>query len=176
MAALLRDGAALPGGHFVPRQVQTLKPEPGYTPLGAMVGLAFGQLPVETLASLAKQGGLRMTPWRMLLVESAREFPGVAGIITDPADPLLRIIACTGAPACPQGLSRTRPIAQALAPHLPYGAFLHVSGCAKGCAHPKAAPLTVTATETGFDLIRDGRASDTPDQRGLSAEDIIKAF
>ena len=176
MSALLREGAALPTGHIVPRQVQTLKPDPGYTPLGAMIGLAFGQLPVETLASLAKQGGLRLTPWRMLLVESAREFPGVAGIITDPADPLLRVVACTGAPACPQGLSPTRPIAAALAPHLPADTFLHVSGCAKGCAHPKPAPLTVTATHAGFDLIRNGRAADAPELTGLTPEDIIKAI
>ena len=68
MAALLGQGTALPEGFIIPRQTQTYLPAPGYTPLGAMVGLAFGQLPVETLASLAKQGSLRMTPWRMVLV------------------------------------------------------------------------------------------------------------
>lgn len=174
MAQLLADGAALPPDHFVPRQKQTYVPAPDYTPLGAMVGLAFGQLPVETLASLAKQGGLRLTPWRMILVESAREFPGVKGLITDPADPLLRVVACTGAPACPQGLVETRPLARALAPALAPDQFLHVSGCAKGCAHPKPAPLTVTATEDGLDLIKDGRASDTPAHTGLSAADITE--
>ncbi|NNK17101.1 MAG: precorrin-3B synthase [Sulfitobacter sp.] len=176
MAALLRDGATLPGDHFIPRQKQTHVPAPGYTPLGAMVGLAFGQLPVETLASLAKQGGLRMTPWRMLLVESARELPGVEGIITDPNDPLLRVIACTGAPRCAQGLAKTRALARTLAPHLKDGTYLHVSGCAKGCAHPKPAPLTVTATPDGLDLIRDGRADDASDRAGMTPEDIIKAL
>ena len=90
MAELLQDGAILPIDHFVPRQSQTHVSEPGYTPLGAMIGLENGRLPVETLASLAKQGGLRMTPWQMLLVESARDLPGIEGIITDPADPKLR--------------------------------------------------------------------------------------
>ncbi|NNE51401.1 MAG: precorrin-3B synthase [Sulfitobacter sp.] len=176
MARLLTDGASLPSGFIVPRQVQDYVPEPGYTPLGAMVGLAFGQLPVETLASLAKQGGLRMTPWRMLLVESARRLPDVPGLITDPSDPLLRVTACTGAPRCAQGLARTRPLARKIAPHMAADQFLHISGCAKGCAHPKAAPLTVTATATGLDLICDGRADDAPAATGLTPEDIIKAI
>lgn len=176
MSRLLADDTPLPPGYFVPRQPQTFDPAPGYTPLGAMVGLAFGQLPLETLASLAKQGGLRLTPWRMILVESARELPEVEGLITDPADPLLRVTACTGAPACAQGLAQTRPIAADLAPHLKPGQHLHVSGCAKGCAHPKPCAVTITATDTGFDLIRNGRASDAPDQTGLTPQDIIKAL
>lgn len=85
MSALLHDGIALPADHLVPRQQQTYTPRPGATPLGAMIGIVAGQLPVNTLASLAKQGGLRLTPWRMLLVESARAIPKVKGVITDPA-------------------------------------------------------------------------------------------
>ncbi|MGJ8617974.1 MAG: precorrin-3B synthase, partial [Sulfitobacter sp.] len=75
MASLLANGMTLPHGFDVPRQSQTYVPKPGHTPLGAMVALAFGQLNAETLATLAKHGGLRMTPWRMMLVESARELP-----------------------------------------------------------------------------------------------------
>jgi precorrin-3B synthase len=45
--------------------------------------------------------------------------------------------------------------------------LLHVSGCAKGCAHPGVAPLTLVATSAGFDLIRDGSASATPTLSGL---------
>jgi len=176
MAALVASAAALPPGHIVPRQQQTYEPAPGYTPIGAMVGLAFGQLRVETLAALAKHGGLRMTPWRMLLVESARRLPDIDGLITDAADPLLRIVACTGAPACAQGHIETRPLARELAPLLPVGAVLHVSGCAKGCAHPKATPLCVTGTAEGLNLIREGRASDAPALTGLSAQDLTKAL
>ncbi len=176
MAHLLAAGQALPEGHFVPRQTQSYVARPGYTPLGAMVGLAFGQLQVDMLASLAKHGGLRMTPWRMLLVESARQLPVIEGLITDPDHPLLRIVACTGAPRCPQGYVETRPIARTLATALPADQFLHVSGCAKGCAWPKVAPITVTGTPDGLDLIEDGRASDAPTRSGLSLEDISKAI
>jgi precorrin-3B synthase len=35
-----------------------------------------------------------------------------------------------------------------------------VSGCAKGCAHPKAADLCLVATAIGFDVIANGRAQD----------------
>lgn len=172
MAQVLAAGAQLPPGFIVPRQKQTYGPRPGFTPLGAMVGLAFGQLPARTLAALAKHGGLRLTPWRMLLVESARQLPKVPGVITDPADPLLRVVACTGAPDCPNGLARTRPLARSLAGQLAEGQFLHVSGCARGCAYPQAAALTVTATREGFNLVRGGLASDPPDASNLDAADL----
>lgn len=176
MGSLLAHHATLPSGFDAPRQSQTYIPKPGHTPLGAMVALAFGQLSAETLATLAKHGGLRMTPWRMLLVESARELPQIDGIITDPNDPLLRVVACTGAPRCMQGHGPTRDVGRALAPHVPRGKLLHVSGCAKGCAHPKKAVLTITATPTGYDLIRDGTAADAPDQTNLTPDTLIKAI
>ena len=176
MAQLLAVGKGLPDGFIVPRQTQAYGPVPGPTPQGIMVGLAFGQMSVETLAGIAKHGGLRMTPWRMLLVENARDVPGVDGLITDPQDPLLRVVACTGAPDCTQGFAETRPLARTLAPHLAADQLLHVSGCAKGCAHPNAAARTVTATERGFALVRDGKAGDTPDLLLSSSQDIIKAL
>tara|TARA_R110002072_G_scaffold12511_9_gene53938 strand:+ start:8445 stop:9584 length:1140 start_codon:yes stop_codon:yes gene_type:complete len=174
MVGLLSAGVDLPPGFFVPRQIQTYVPKPGRTPMGAMVAFAFGQMTAETLATLAKHGGLRMTPWRMLLVESARQLPQIGGIITDPDDSLLRVVACTGAPGCVQALGPTRDVARVLAPHVPAGQVLHVSGCAKGCAHPTTAPLTITATETGYDLIRDGTAADVPDQNDLTPDTLIK--
>lgn len=171
MKALVARGT-VPQGAFVPRQQGTYQPKPGYTPNGAIVGLAFGQMHVETLSSLAKHGGLRMTPWRLLLVESARNLPQIDGVLTDPDDPLLRITACTGAPRCPQGLGETRSLGRALAPHLGATQSLHISGCTKGCAHPRPAPLTVTAQADGFALIRDGKAGDPPAHTGLSPDDL----
>ncbi|MGB3245505.1 MAG: precorrin-3B synthase [Sulfitobacter sp.] len=176
MSALLANGKPVPSGHNVKRQSQTYVPVPGPTPLGALVGFAFGQLQVQTLSSLAKHGGLRMTPWRMVLVESAQELPDIDGLITDAADPLLRVVACTGAPRCPQGFIETRPLARALSARIPMGELCHVSGCAKGCAHPKIAQLTVTGRPDGLSLIRNGSADDLPAQTGLSLSDIIKAI
>jgi precorrin-3B synthase len=121
------------------------------------VALEFGQIHASLLAALATHC-LRVTPWRMLLVEGvARHHPG---LIVTQDDPRLRVTACTGAPGCPQGLQPTRDLARILAPQVPQGQHLHVSGCAKGCAHPKPADLCLVATAAGFDIIPNGRASD----------------
>ncbi len=117
----------------------------------------------ETLAALAALGDLRVTPWRMLLVRGAAVMPDLPGLIRDAADPLRRVVACTGAPGCPQGLGPTRALARALAGRVPREGLLHVSGCAKGCAHPGRAALTLVARPGGYDVIRDGTAADTPE-------------
>jgi precorrin-3B synthase len=163
MAALIARGARPPESltGTEPPATQMPRPAPGLHAAGALVALAFGQMQAATLEALATAGhDLRLTPWRMVLLEGAVTLPAIAGLITDPQDPLLRVIACTGAPACPQALAPTRPLALQLAPLVPQGGTLHVSGCAKGCAHPARAPLTLTATSAGFAVIRNGRASD----------------
>ena len=137
-------------------------PPPGAHPMGLLAAFAFGALDAETLDALAGTGAeLRLTPWRMLLAMGLRAAPALPGLVTDPADPLLRVAACVGAPACPQGLGATRPLARALAPFVPKAGFLHVSGCAKGCAHPTPAPLTLVAERGGFAPVR-GAAGDRP--------------
>jgi precorrin-3B synthase len=126
-----------------------------------------------TLSTLAALGhDLRLTPWRMLFLVGATELPAIPGLITDPADPILRVTACTGAPGCPQALGETRALARRLAPLLPNDLTLHLSGCAKGCAHPGPCDLTLTATAEGYDLIRNGSASDTPSLTGLAPQAI----
>ena len=176
MAALLASGAALPDGFTHPRQIQCYQPVPKQTARGALVGVAFGQMTADSLKALAATGALRLTPWRMLLAEGAQSDPKVEGMLTDPADPLLRVIACTGAPDCAQALSPTRPMAAQLAAALPKDQVLHISGCAKGCAHPKMATRTVVATQQGFDLVKDGRASDLPFASFTTLNDLKKAL
>jgi precorrin-3B synthase len=155
-------------------------PGPGLLPEGALVALAFGQMQAETLLALASLGHvIRPTPWRMLFLAGATGLPPIPGLITDAADPILRITACTGAPGCPQALGDTRALARALAPALRPGQSLHISGCAKGCAHPGPAPTVLTATGQGHDLILNGTASTTPHLRhlGLQAiQDHLKAL
>lgn len=176
MRAVFRRDGSLPHDHFVPPLQQGYRPAPGPTKQGFMAGVAFGQMRADTLAALAEHGALRLTPWRMVLVEGAHDLPPLNGIITDPNDPLLRIVACAGTAGCAQAMIETRGLATALAPSLPTGTILHVSGCTKGCAHPKPAPLTVTGTPNGLSLIRDGRASDIPSHTGLTAAQLTKAI
>jgi precorrin-3B synthase len=172
MATLIARGLVPPNCTIDPADALPT-PLPGLFPDGALVALAFGQMRAETLHALAAlDRELRPTPWRMLLIVGATEFPAIPGLITDPSDPILRISACTGAPACPQALGDTRTLARHVAPHLAATQTLHISGCAKGCAHPAPAELTITATGQGYDLIRNGTASDTPSLKGLSPQAI----
>ena len=81
--------------------------------------------------------------------------------------------ACAGAPGCRRGttpvLDHAARLAKLLAPG--DGVALHVSGCAKGCAHPGPAPLTLVAAEGRYALIVDGTASDAPVASGLDPEE-----
>src|SRR5581483_4290649 len=134
------------------------------------VAAALGQITHTALRYLGvRSRALRMTPWRMILVEGLHQMPDCEGIITAADDPLLRATACTGAPRCMQAQAETRMLAAVLAPRVAADASLHISGCAKGCAHSGNATITLVATEKGFDLIRNGSVRDTPALRGLSS-------
>ncbi len=145
---------------------------PGLHPMGTLVGLEFGQMQAETLAGLAGFGDLRVTPWRMLMIEGLTALPDLPSLIVAADDPRRRVIACTGAPGCLQGQAAVRPLARRLAALVPPGKTLHVAGCAKGCAHPAAADITLVATPQGYDLIRQGSAQGVPEVRGLGGDRI----
>lgn len=176
MAAHIGAGATPPQTLGEAKPARSLAtPHPGHFPQGAMFGVAFGQMTHATLGNLGdRAGGLRMTPWRMMLAEGMREMPVEQEFITQADDPILRVVACSGAPRCRQAHADTRAIAAALAPHIAAGARLHVSGCAKGCAHAGPASITLVATSEGFDLVRRGSTRDAPVLRGLSGENILK--
>lgn len=139
----------------------------GRVPLGYLAAVQFGQLPATTLAALAELAHLRLTPWRSVLLEGVDAIPAMPDLITRADDPRLRVHACTGAPGCGQAAGATRPLARVLAASLPADRTLHVSGCAKGCAHPAAA-LTVVAAANGYNLIQHGSAAAPPDWVGLT--------
>jgi precorrin-3B synthase len=143
------------------------------------VGLPFGRIAAPDLIAFAEASGaraLRGAPGRVLLAigvpdaAALRERAAALGLITDADDPRRRVAACPGTPGCASALLDTRALAAALAPCVPRDGVLHVSGCAKGCAHPRAAPVTVVGTPRGPGLIRNGRAGDTV-ARHLDLED-----
>ena len=153
-------------------------PKPGSYGGGTLVAFAFGQVRAEKFAWLAKAGGsIRITPWRMVYFSSGlkrrRGLHHDRDFITAPDDPLLNVVACTGAPGCPQALGPTRALARHLAPLVPQGKLLHVSGCAKGCAHPGPAPATLTATaHDRYDLIQNDTAAGPPARPATDAEHL----
>lgn len=148
----------------------------GYLACG--IGLAFGHAEANALerfadtAAAAGGRGLRTAPNRSLLVvgvtrESAARLLSAAaqfGFVTRADDPRRHVIACAGAPLCASAYIPARAIAPdiaaAAAPHLNDGLIIHVSGCAKGCAHPGAAPLTVVGTPGDCALVANGSARD----------------
>jgi precorrin-3B synthase len=148
-------------------------PEPGQTPSGPLVGAPFGQIPAQALADLihaSRAHALRVTPWRLFLLEggSTTQAPG---FVTTPDDPSLRTDACPGAPFCPQAQVETRDIARQLAARV--RGTLHVSGCAKGCAHPGPASITLVGRQGRFDLVKQGRVGDEPVKRDLTIETLL---
>ena len=160
-------------------------------PCGAFgIGLPFGQIEAATLTALADlaerhgDGTLRMTPWRALLIAGvdAKEEAALAaraealGLITDAADPRRAIAACPGKPACACATVETRADAARLAGRGAVAPLVHVSGCAKGCAHAGSAELTLVGANGLYNLVIAGRAGDRPVASGLSLEDAISAF
>lgn len=141
---------------------QPARPLIGQMANGWAVALPFGMITAGQLSALAV-ADLRLTPDRGLLIEGLTDPPLLQGLILAPDDPLLRSHACTGAPVCPQALGDARALARKLAPQLPAGKVLHVSGCAKGCAHSRPADLTFTATAQGWARIANGRADGVAD-------------
>jgi len=88
------------------------------------------------------------------------------GLSSDADDPVNRIAVCAGAGGCASAFFRTRDAAAALiaeAPALLDGRHIvHLSGCAKGCAHPAPAALTLVGTPIGYGLVVNGSASAEP--------------
>ena len=154
-------------------------PEPGSHAAGMVIGAAFGQFDATELARLlddSEAPAIRVTPWRMLLLEGVGDVPA-GPFITAPGDPLLGVDACPGAPFCASASVETRPLARKLAARLARDAAgpggLHVSGCAKGCARARPAARTLVGRDGRFDLVEDGCAGDPPNRTGLSPDDLV---
>ena len=146
---------------------------PGPRADGFLLGVAFGSMTEAALRGLLDQTGAQeivLTPWRMMLL------PGVTearrpGFVTAPGGRLLATHACPGAPGCASATVQTRALAMALAART--NGSLHVSGCAKGCALPRTADVTLVGRDGAFDLVRAGASWDEPARRGLSPDDLM---
>lgn len=120
--------------------------------------LSAGQL--RGLAALAEHRGdasLRLTPWQGVLLPNiaSADAPSVLhgleslGLLSDPAAPLARLIACTGSHGCARALADTKGDALRLAGLLPLdteASAIHLSGCPRSCAAAHTASFTLLAT------------------------------
>ena len=117
---------------------------------------------------------MRAAPGRVLMIvgltqQMTSSFAAAAaalGFIVRADDPRRHVIACAGAPICASAVIAARAIAPQIAataaPHLEGSFKIHISGCAKGCAHPAPAALTIVGTSAGCALISNGSTRDTP--------------
>ena len=142
------------------------------------IALPFGSMPAQNLIELAAQAvnlgatEIRLAPGRALLFlglsapSSLQSSAATLGFVTSPTDPRTRIAACPGTPACASGRIATRAMAETIATESPElfdtSLTLHISGCAKGCAHPGTAALTLVGDENGAGLVVDGTAKALP--------------
>ncbi|MHB8283747.1 MAG: hypothetical protein ACYDD1_03635 [Caulobacteraceae bacterium] len=150
---------------------------------GFDLGVVFGALSsasLRTVADLADHygdGRIRLLPERRLrlckvmpdrraaLSQAALD----AGFAVHTADPRSRLRACIGRQGCERTQADVRADALSLAALLTGTAILHVSGCSKGCAHPRAAEVTLAATGVDrYDLILNGAPGDAPRYRDLT--------
>ena len=151
----------------------------GYDVAVQGIAFPFGQSDAEALRELAEaasRAGLAAfapAPERALLLAGDHEAVAATlsvaarlGFITEPTDPRRFIAACIGSEGCASGRIATRRMAEAaagaLVPLLDGSFTLHLSGCAKGCAHPEPAKITLVGVDNGAGLVLDGRARDAP--------------
>lgn len=142
------------------------------------IGLPYGSMPAGKIIDLTQYAlalgatEIRTAPQRALLFiglppaanQRLQNTAAALGFVTDASDPRTRIAACPGAPACASGQIATRDIAETIAADnadtLDF--TLHISGCAKGCAHPGPAALTVVGDENGAGLVVNATAKALP--------------
>jgi precorrin-3B synthase len=183
-AAVLQEAGLKP---IDPPSLGRRPPAVGPVHSGYGLGVVFGVLTLAALRSAARlatrygDGGVRLTVDRAIwlsgvpssaYVELAAD-ASAAGFMVDPDDRRLRLNACVGRAGCARAHEDVRAAALRLAAAAP-PTGLHVSGCAKGCAHPRAAGATLVSRGRGgrYDLILDGPPSAPPTQTDLSLDEI----
>ncbi|MEM6385039.1 MAG: hypothetical protein AAF718_02265 [Pseudomonadota bacterium] len=154
------------------------------------LGVAFGQMTADDLQDCFAQpevAYVSITPWRLILLRDAANRPvnlsasvtKATSFITDADDPRQQVVACPGAPYCPQATVETRQFAGQLAPLIPRESIgaaptLHVSGCAKGCARTSATARVLVGRDGAFDLVLHGTPKDRPMRTGLTSGEILE--
>lgn len=164
----------MPGLTPPPRRPRA-EPVGAIAPDVAGVGLPFGATTVAALETLADafpnaRAMVAAAPYVLVLagVDPAAVLDTAArlGFITDPADPRRFVVACAGAPLCASAFWPTREkaaeVATACAGLTGHDRVIHLSGCGKGCAHPTAAPLTVTGDARGLAVSFNAKADAAP--------------
>ena len=180
-AALLEDALRRPGAGILPPDGNLAVPAFAAVAAGSLSvaeGLfavaaeaPFGRASADGLDALARVAAtlarpdIRTAPTRGFVLVCPDE-PAAkrslaelaeAGFVTRADDPRRAVAACPGAPACASGstptLADAARLAEAFRPLAEKGLRAHVSGCAKGCAQPGPADLTLVGTGGRYDVV-----------------------
>ncbi|SFS93916.1 precorrin-3B synthase [Methylobacterium sp. yr668] len=173
-----RAGPAQAYQGFAPEQ-EPARPAGGHDLRSVAVDAPFGRCTADALDRIAATAAaigsdeIRLSPTRgfvMLAPAAAEAAAAIAALAAEfivvPDDPRRAIAACTGAPGCASGSTPTLADAARLA-----GAFgslaatgraAHVSGCAKGCARPGPADLTLVGRDGLYGVVIGGAPGDEP--------------
>lgn len=141
----------------------------------------------RALADLAEHHGdgtLRLAPWQAVFiacvpasrVKALRSTARALGLLTDPDDIAIRVTACSGSTGCLRTDCDTKADGAAVLAALPQihagreaPMTIHLSGCARGCAHPDASTLLLLGRQGGgYDAFRDARPSSAEASRPLA--------
>ncbi|KQP41785.1 precorrin-3B synthase [Methylobacterium sp. Leaf106] len=180
VASLPRPGLLALNSRLPTARGQHASPPSEASPIAILVDAPFGRCTADALDSLAEatenlgMAPLRLSPTRGFLLvapnaaaaEAVRPILAAAGFLTEPDDPRRAVAACPGAPACASGSTTTlvdaARLADAFEAFSARGLSAHVSGCAKGCAHPAAASLTLVGKDGLYGIVLDGRPDALP--------------
>ncbi|MDP4002411.1 precorrin-3B synthase [Methylobacterium sp. NEAU K] len=138
----------------------------------------FGRCTADALDRLADYASrlsareIRLSPARgfVLLLPPDAPVARLADLsenfIVAPDDPRRGVAACTGAPACASGstptLADAARLAEVFRPLAARGRSAHVSGCAKGCARPGPADVTLVGRDGLYGAVIGGAPGDEP--------------
>ena len=143
------------------------------------LGVPFGRADVASLRAVVAladsfaAGALRLTSQRSWVLTGLRResieklWPEAqaSGFIVHDDDSRLRIAVCIGGSGCENSQVNMHALAKSLAPFWQGPGMLHLSGCSKGCAHPRVAELTIVAgaPDNHFHVLHKSRADGVPE-------------
>ncbi|WBQ07383.1 precorrin-3B synthase [Kribbella sp. CA-293567] len=110
----------------------------------------------EALAEVAGRGGLRVTPWRSVVVggvadaERAVRRLMATGLVLEASSPWNGVTSCAGRPGCAKSLADVRGDARRVVPAWTAGRrVVHWSGCERRCGRPGGKFVDVVALAGG---------------------------
>jgi precorrin-3B synthase len=152
----VRDAPARPVPAPTAEPVGVIAQHDGGTALAVLAPL--GRLSADQATFLAGHGGrrgLRITPWRSLVLPDLADADAVgeqaeqAGMGIDPTSAWYRLSACTGRPGCAKARADVQADAGTTPNRWP-ARQVHWSGCERRCGRPVDTEVDVVATDIGY--------------------------